>query len=101
GRAGCLPGTGAAARQATEACRSKLRRPSCEGQVRAAWRGDRLRPGRERPRRSLPPGLQPGLRMPRGTVLGMQVLPDRRRRGAEALLELRAVRFGAVERLLA
>ena len=35
--------------------------------------------GRDRARRRLPPGLQPRLRLPRGPVLGLQVLPARGR----------------------
>ena len=67
--------------------------------LRADRRGDRLRRGGVGPRRRVPARLQPRLRLPRGTVLGLQGVPARGRGGAEALLDLRAVGVRGVERL--
>ena len=60
---------------------------------------DRLRRGRDDPRRRLPPGLQPRLRLPRRAVLGLQVLPARGRGRAAAVLDVRPVRLRGGRRL--
>ena len=66
-------------RSPTAAPRGARRGRFTPHQLRARRHRDGGRRGREHPRRRLPAGHPPDARLPRGPVLGLQVLPPRRR----------------------